>query len=66
VALEVAEIGITANSVCPGDVLTPLVEKQIPDTAEYLIVNYESDADAIRAALPASKGAKPVRRPPSP
>ncbi|HEV7322158.1 MAG TPA: 3-hydroxybutyrate dehydrogenase [Ensifer sp.] len=33
VALEVAESGITANSICPGYVLTPLVEKQIPDQA---------------------------------
>jgi 3-hydroxybutyrate dehydrogenase len=31
VALEVAEHGITANAICPGYVLTPLVEKQIPD-----------------------------------
>lgn len=33
VALEVAENGITCNAICPGYVLTPLVEKQIPDTA---------------------------------
>ncbi|MDX1103075.1 3-hydroxybutyrate dehydrogenase [Sinorhizobium medicae] len=33
VALEVAENGITVNSICPGYVLTPLVEKQIPDQA---------------------------------
>jgi 3-hydroxybutyrate dehydrogenase len=32
VALETAEAGITINSICPGYVLTPLVEKQIPDT----------------------------------
>jgi 3-hydroxybutyrate dehydrogenase len=33
VALEVAEQGITVNAICPGYVLTPLVQKQIPDTA---------------------------------
>lgn len=31
VALEVAEYGITANAICPGYVLTPLVESQIPE-----------------------------------
>jgi 3-hydroxybutyrate dehydrogenase len=31
VALEVAEQGITCNAVCPGYVLTALVEAQIPD-----------------------------------
>jgi len=34
VALEVATHGITMNAVCPGYVWTPLVEKQIPDTAK--------------------------------
>jgi 3-hydroxybutyrate dehydrogenase len=34
VALETAEHGITANAICPGYVLTPLVEKQIPETAK--------------------------------
>jgi len=34
VALEVATQGITMNAICPGDVWTPLVEKQIPDTAK--------------------------------
>ncbi len=33
VALEVATFGITMNAICPGYVWTPLVEKQIPDTA---------------------------------
>ena len=34
VALETAEHCITVNAVCPGYVLTPLVEKQIPETAK--------------------------------
>ena len=34
VALEVAENGITCNAICPGYVLTPLVEAQIPATAK--------------------------------
>jgi 3-hydroxybutyrate dehydrogenase len=33
-ALETAEEPITANAICPGYVLTPLVENQIPDTME--------------------------------
>jgi 3-hydroxybutyrate dehydrogenase len=34
VALEVAEHGVTVNAICPGYVLTSLVEKQIPDQAK--------------------------------
>jgi 3-hydroxybutyrate dehydrogenase len=35
-ALETAGQGITCNAICPGYVLTPLVEAQIPDTmAKY-------------------------------
>ena len=34
VALETAEHCITVNAICPGYVLTPLVEKQIPETAK--------------------------------
>jgi 3-hydroxybutyrate dehydrogenase len=33
-ALETAKEPITANAICPGYVLTPLVEAQIPDTME--------------------------------
>jgi 3-hydroxybutyrate dehydrogenase len=33
VALETAETGITCNAICPGWVLTPLIEKQIEDRA---------------------------------
>jgi 3-hydroxybutyrate dehydrogenase len=34
VALEVATDGITINAICPGYVWTPLVEKQVPETAK--------------------------------
>ncbi|GAB3094015.1 3-hydroxybutyrate dehydrogenase [Aestuariicella hydrocarbonica] len=33
VALETAKAGVTCNAICPGYVLTPLVENQIADTA---------------------------------
>ena len=33
-ALEVAELGITANAICPGYVFTPIVEKQVDDQAK--------------------------------
>jgi 3-hydroxybutyrate dehydrogenase len=33
-ALETAEDGITCNAICPGYVLTPLVDKQIDDQAK--------------------------------
>ncbi len=32
-ALEAAEHGVTCNAICPGYVMTPLVEKQIDDQA---------------------------------
>ena len=34
VAIEVAEFGITCNTICPGYVKTPLVDKQIADQAK--------------------------------
>ena len=34
VAIELAEHGITSNTICPGYVKTPLVEKQIADQAK--------------------------------
>ena len=56
VALEIAEQGITVNAVCPGYVLTPLVEKQIPDTAKARgITNEQVVRDVLLAAQPTKK-----------
>jgi 3-hydroxybutyrate dehydrogenase len=42
VGLETAGTGITANAVCPGWVLTPLVEKQIADIAAQSKISLEA------------------------
>ncbi len=53
VALEVATLGITANCISPGYVWTPLVEKQIPDTAKARGMTEEQvKRDVILAAQP--------------
>jgi 3-hydroxybutyrate dehydrogenase len=41
-ALELANDGITCNAVCPGYVLTPLVEQQIPKVAAEKGMSVES------------------------
>ncbi len=56
VALEVAEQGITVNAICPGYVLTPLVRKQIPDTARARGI---SEEEVVRNVLLA---AQPTRK----
>ena len=48
VALETAEDPITANAICPGYVMTPLVENQIPDTMEKYGMDRET---AIREVI---------------
>jgi 3-hydroxybutyrate dehydrogenase len=56
VALEVAETGITVNAICPGYVLTPLVEKQIPDQAKSRGVSEEAvKRDVLLSAQPTKK-----------
>jgi 3-hydroxybutyrate dehydrogenase len=47
VALETARTGVTCNAICPGWVLTPLVQKQIDDIA----VREGLSGDEARARL---------------
>jgi 3-hydroxybutyrate dehydrogenase len=52
-ALETARDGITVNAICPGYVWTPLVERQIPDTAKARGMSEEQvKQDVILAAQP--------------
>ena len=55
VALEGAEFGITANAICPGYVLTPLVEKQIPETA---LARHMTQEQVVRDVLLAAQPTK--------
>ena len=59
VALELAEFNITVNAICPGYVLTPLVEKQIPDTARARGISEEEvKRDVLLAAQPTKEFVK--------
>jgi 3-hydroxybutyrate dehydrogenase len=56
VALETAEFGITMNAICPGYVWTPLVEKQIPDTARIRgMTETQVISDVLLASQPTKK-----------
>jgi 3-hydroxybutyrate dehydrogenase len=53
VALELARTGITCNAICPGYVLTPLVENQIADTAKARGISEEEVmADVLLGSQP--------------
>ena len=60
VALENAKTGITCNAICPGWVLTPLVQKQIDDRAqrEGITVN-QAKADLLGEKQPSGEFATP-------
>lgn len=56
VALEAADHGVTVNAICPGYVLTPLVEKQIPETARARMLTEEQVVrDVLLKAQPTHK-----------
>ena len=55
VALETAEEPITCNAICPGYVLTPLVEAQIPDTMREYGMDRETVIRDVMLARQPSK-----------
>ncbi|MBB6308710.1 3-hydroxybutyrate dehydrogenase [Xanthobacter tagetidis] len=54
-ALETATFGITCNAICPGYVWTPLVEKQIPDTAKARGISEEEVKKNVMLAAQPTK-----------
>ncbi|MCO4842741.1 MAG: 3-hydroxybutyrate dehydrogenase [Yoonia sp.] len=54
-ALETAQEPITCNAVCPGYVLTPLVEAQIPDTMKEYGMDRETVIKEVMLARQPSK-----------
>jgi len=60
VALETARTGITCNAICPGWVLTPLVQKQIDDRAAREGIPVEqAKADLLGEKQPSGEFATP-------
>ncbi|MGH6893406.1 MAG: SDR family oxidoreductase, partial [Dongiaceae bacterium] len=55
VALETAEHGITVNAICPGYVLTPLIARQIRETAKERGVTEEQVAGEFLAEVQPTK-----------
>jgi len=60
VALETARTGVTCNAICPGWVLTPLVQKQVDDLAARDGVSVEVAGERLLAEkTPSQKFATP-------
>lgn len=59
-ALEYAKTGVTCNAICPGFVLTPLVQKQIDDKAKHLkITSEESKKQLLSEKQPSGEFVTP-------
>jgi 3-hydroxybutyrate dehydrogenase len=54
-ALETAKEDITCNAICPGYVLTPIVEKQIPDTMQECNMTREEVSEIVMLKRQPSK-----------
>ena len=60
VALENAQTGITCNAICPGWVLTPLVQKQVDSRAEReKITNEQAKHDLVAEKQPSGNFVTP-------
>jgi len=60
IALENATTGVTCNSICPGWVLTPMVEKQIKDRAAAGKISYDqAKHDLLAEKMPSGEAATP-------
>jgi 3-hydroxybutyrate dehydrogenase len=60
VALELAKTGITCNAICPGWVLTPLVQKQIDERAKRGSISIDqAKSDLLAEKQPSGEFATP-------
>lgn len=59
VALETAEDNITCNGICPGWVLTPLVQKQVDDKRKEENIDEKAAKDEILEKQPTRQFVKP-------